>query len=144
MGCADGEHFLTGVEFPTLTEVGMRKLQAAALHFDQIDAQEREVGPVIPPDEFRADAFEVGKGDVDFNRLGTDHMSIREHETVRRKNHPRANPAGESFSTRFKGDLPHINLHNGFEELLKPALHVRTRWQDEGGSKENDEDERGD
>ena len=144
MGRADGEHFLAGEEFPTLTEVGMGKLQTAALHFDQIDAQEREVGPMIPTDEFRADAFEVGEGDVDFNRPRTGHMSIREHEAVRRKNHPRANPAGEAFGARFKGDLPHIDLYDGFEELLKPALHVRTRWYDQGGSKENNESERGD
>jgi len=99
----------------------VREGELAPLQLGLVEADHREVGPVVPADKLRAHALQARQGDVNLDRARADHVGVGEDQPVRRDDHAGADARIETLRALLKGVLPHVDADDGVEQPLEPA-----------------------
>ncbi len=78
-----------------IRELRVGKLEPATLYVREIDAQQREIGPVIPADQRGVDPLQARQRDREFDRARTGNMGVGQNKAVGRHDYARTDAPRE-------------------------------------------------
>jgi len=111
------------------------KLEAAAPDRVHVQAEERQVGPMVPADQLRLHSLQVGQGDVDLDRPGPNHVRVGQDQAVGGQQDPGPDAGFEPAGALVESDLPDVDPHHRIQQGVEASTDIGRR-QDRKEEKE--------
>ena len=102
----------------------------------EVDAEQREVGPVVPADQLGVDALQAGEGDGNLDGLRAHDVGVGQHQPVIGNDDPGADAAGDALGAVVELDLADIDADDGVQQAVEAPAHGRL-----GGSGQTQQNE---